>query len=425
MISRNGQPEAGSTPGVRVALFTDTLGDVNGVSRFLNDIADRALENGRNLRIFTSTRKPVLDLPNLCNFRPRAACRLPGYSDLEIVLPPMRRLIRAARAFSPDVIHISTPGPVGCTGRWIAHRLGVPLAGVYHTDFPAYVEHLFDDAALTHLAGGAMRRFYKPFRKVFARSAEYHASLERLGIDRGRQIRLQPGIKIDRFHPRFRDSRIWAMSGVPAAGAKLLYAGRLSLEKNMPLLVETWQRFRRLAPRSDARLIIVGDGPYRATMESALSGLNAHFLGFRHGEELSRLYASSDLFVFPSITDTLGQVVLEAQASGLPVLVTDVGGPKEVVRHGADAPSGIVLSPRDPTLWASQALRLSENPELLASMGAAAHRHAGRFSIHASFSHFWEMHERLASDARPALRPQPPAPMTDLSPSFQMDSVSA
>lgn len=427
MISRNGQPESGGRRDVRVALFTDTLGDVNGVSRFLNDIADRALENGRSLRILTSTRMPVPDLPNIQNIRPRAACRLPGYGDLEAVLPPVRRLFRAARASAPDVIHISTPGPVGYAGRWIASRLGVPLAGVYHTDFPAYVDHLFDDAALAHLADAAMRRFYKPFRKVFSRSSEYHASLERLGIDAGRQIRLRPGINIDRFHPRFRNNRIWAEVGIPVGGTKVLYVGRVSLEKNMPLLITAWQRFRALAPRSNAQLVIVGDGPYCAAMESALSGLNAHFLGFRHGEVLSSLYASSDLFLFPSTTDTLGQVVLEAQASGVPVMVTDTGGPKEVVLHGDETPSGFVLSAHDPTLWAMQLLRLTEHPVRLAPMGLAAHRYAGRFSIQDSFDHFWESHEQLARAQCPAARiqPQPEPPMVDHPPSFHMDSVSA
>jgi len=427
MISREDQSQSGRARPLRVALFTDTLGDVNGVSRFLNDIADRSLECDRSLDILTSTRFAVRDLPNLHNFEPRAAIKLPGYRDLEFVLPPGRRLFGAVRSLRPDVIHISTPGPVGFVGRLIARRLGIPLAGVYHTDFPAYVDHLFDDAALTHLSRAAMKRFYKPFRCVFARSAEYGASLGRLGIVASRRVRLRAGCNTACFHPRFRDERCWSSLGLSDNGVKVLYVGRVSIEKNLPLLADVWKRFLALAPQTDAQLIIVGDGPYRATMESTLAGCNAHFLGFRHGDELSRLYASSDLFVFPSTTDTLGQVVLESQASGLPALVTNVGGPKEVVCHeGESRRTGFVLSSGDPANWARHILRLVTDAKFRMAMGAAAHRHAQQFSIQDSFDHFWQVHEQLAGKPRPAAQIEPKPLIADSSSApLPLDSVPA
>jgi len=423
MKSREEQPCAGDARGVRVALFTDTLGDVNGVSRFLNDIADRSLACGRSLHIFTSTRMPIRDLPNLHNIRPRAAACLPGYRDLEIVLPALRRLSRAMRSFRPDVIHISTPGPIGLVGRLIASRHRIPLAGVYHTDFPAYVDHLFDDAALTRIARAAMRRFYRPFQLVFSRSTEYGAALAGLGIETHRRVRLHPGINNARFHPRFRDPGCWPNLGIPSTGVKVLYVGRVSIEKNLPLLTLIWKRLQTIAPDLDARLIVVGDGPYRSTMEADLESCNAHFLGFRHGEELSRLYASSDFFVFPSTTDTLGQVVLEAQASGLPALVTDTGGPKEVIRDDlVQEPTGFVLSPRDPAAWVRQIHRLCTHAPLRRSMGHAAHLNALNYAIQASFDHFWQCHERLAPQAQPAVRIEA-RPRAAESPSLQLDSV--
>jgi len=427
MISRDGLSQSGIARPVRVALFTDTLGDVNGVSRFLNDIADESLGRGRSLHILTSTRFAVRDLPNLHNIRPRAAIKLPGYPDLEFVLPPVRRLCSAARALRPDAIHISTPGPVGFVGRMVAARLGVPLAGVYHTDFPAYVEHLFDDDALTSLSRVAMRRFYRPFDCVFARSSEYGDSLGRLGIESHRRVRLRPGFNTSRFHPRFRDEKCWASYGVPSSGVKVLYVGRVSVEKNLPLLTNVWRRVRTLSPRSDAQLIVVGDGPYRATMESELSGCGAHFLGFRHGEELSRLYASSDLFVFPSTTDTLGQVVLECQASGLPVLVTNVGGPKEVVAHGAGGhETGLVLPPDEPGSWARQIVHLCADDNLRQTMGHAAHLHSQQFSIRDSFEHFWQSHERLVHGALPTVQIEPRPRIGNATPSAsELDSLPA
>jgi glycosyltransferase involved in cell wall biosynthesis len=140
----------------------------------------------------------------------------------------------------------------------------------------------------------------------------------------------------------------------------------------------------------DAELVLVGDGPYRAQMESELKSTRARFLGFKHGPELSRLYASSDLFLFPSITDTLGQVVMESQASGLPVIVTDQGGPKEVVIDGA---TGFVLPHDKPDLWVARIVSLAVDEPLRRRMGAAAHQHMQGFSLAHSFDHFWEVHE--------------------------------
>src|SRR5690606_22296684 len=143
-------------------------------------------------------------------------------------------------------------------------------------------------------------------------------ALERLGLDADRISPLPPGVDTDAFHPRFRDPAAWAPLGVRAGSRKVVYCGRVSVEKNLPMLERVWAKARpALRGRGvDAELVVIGDGPYRKPMQARAA--DARFLGFRHGDELSRLYASADLFVFPSVTDTLGQVVMEAQASGLP-----------------------------------------------------------------------------------------------------------
>jgi glycosyltransferase involved in cell wall biosynthesis len=382
---------------MQVCLFTDTLGDINGVSRFIRDIARRAEEGGRDLRVLTSTRFEIPDRPNLVNFKPLAAMRMPGYDNLELVLPPMRAMLAFCRRTRPDAIHISTPGPVGCVGALAARRLGVPLLGVYHTDFPAYVERLFGDEFLTGCTSRFMRRFYRPFRAVFSRSTDYVRAIERLGIEPDRIVRLRPGIDTSAFSAVRRDPGVWDRTGVPAEGVKVLSCGRVSVEKNLPLLCRVWKEVRpRLGP-GEARLIVVGDGPYRAEMERELAHADAHFLGFRHGSELSALYASSDLFVFPSLTDTLGQVVMEAQASGLPVLVSDQGGPKEVVREGA---TGLVLDARRPRAWADAIVELIRDQDRRRRMGVAAAEHIRPMTIQASFDHWWSLHE-AATGTRP------------------------
>lgn len=391
-----------STPPLRILLFTDTLGDVNGVSRFIQNIAERAhrtLPAGRSLHVITSTRFATPDWPNIHNVPPTYARAMPKYEQLELAIPPRAAVRSLAERLRPDVVHISTPGPVGTLGRHIARRLGVPILGTYHTDFPAYIDHLFDDRVLTWTTTQAMRWFYRPFERVFTRSDDYAASLVALGIARERIIRLLPGIDVELFHVRRREAGVWHGTGVAAESVKVLYVGRVSVEKNLPLLTRVWPDVHRAAAASgvDARLVVIGDGPYLKPMRETLDGLGAHFLGFRHGEELATLYASADLFVFPSTTDTLGQVVMEAQASGLPVLVTDRGGPKEVVRDGH---TGIVLPAEDASAWTRAMLGLILDRSRRERMGQQAEAFIRPMSIQHSFEHFIEEHALAAERAQ-------------------------
>ncbi len=384
---------------LRVSLFTDTLGDVNGVSRFIQNVAHQANVTGRDLQVITSTSFATPQWENIFNFEPVFATKMPKYEQLEVALPPVLKMLRHIDRHQPDLIHISTPGPVGFVGYIAAKMLRVPVLGVYHTDFPAYVDHLFDDHAFTWMTSSYMKFFYKPFQRVFTRSEDYAASLEALGLSRDRIVRLMPGIETARFNVMNRDEGIWrrlaasspALRGLDSASVKVLYVGRVSIEKNLPMLTGVWKEVERACSAAGlkADLVVVGDGPYRRTMEEELRGRRAHFLGFRHGDELSALYATSDVFVFPSTTDTLGQVVMESQASGLPVLVTDQGGPKEVVEQGV---TGFVLGAEDLAGWTRTLTELIGDEARRKSMGAAAASAMRGFDISHSFEHFWEVH---------------------------------
>lgn len=396
---------------MKVSLFTDTISDVNGVSRFIQNVAEQALAEGRDLEVIASTRLSLPPIANIKNFEPAFATRMPKYDDLDMVLPPLMRILRHVDKHQPDVIHISTPGPVGCIGFIAAKMLRVPVLGVYHTDFPAYIDRLFDDHAMTKMTEKFMRAFYKPFSAIFTRSDDYVRSLEALGLAPERIVRLMPGFDAHQFHPRFADRAIWRRLGLSEGSVKVLYCGRVSVEKNLPSLVHVWKRAHAQAQRRgvEAELVIVGDGPYREKMTRELQHHSAHFLGFRHADELSTIYASSDLFVFPSTTDTLGQVVMESQGSGLPVLVTDQGGPKEVVDDGR---TGHVLPADDTHAWADTITSLVCDHDLRRRMGHAAHEHMQQYSLTHSFEHFWQVHtkawhEHLRSQG---IEPKPVAP---------------
>ncbi len=387
---------------MRVSLFTDTLGDVNGVCRFIQNVAEMAERTGRDLEVITSTRLPVPARSNIFNFRPLVAGAIPRYENLEMVLPPLTRILRHLDRHQPDVIHISTPGPMGLIGYIAARMLRVPVLGVYHTDFPAYIDQLFDDHAMTWTTRQYMTWFYRPFKAIFTRSADYADRLVALGLPRERMTALVPGVDTSVFDRRFRDDSIWSRYPGAMGGdgvVRVLYVGRVSVEKNLPLLNTVWKRTaeRLRALGAPAQLVVVGDGPYRETMERELSGTGALFLGFRHGEELSALYASSDVFVFPSVTDTLGQVVMESQASGLPVLVSDVGGPKEVVEDGR---TGFVLAADRPDAWAERLVSLVTDGGARRAMGEAAYESMRAMSIERSFEHFWRVHEEAWREHR-------------------------
>ena len=147
-------------------------------------------------------------------------------------------------------------------------------------------------------------------------------------------------------------------------------------------------------------MVVVGDGPYRERMEAELSGTRATFLGFRHGQELARLYASADIFAFPSTTDTLGQVVMESQSVGLAVIVTDQGGPAGVVDDGV---TGFVVPADQPGVWAERIVELAENEDKRKAMGRAGIEKMAPMTIQHSFLDFWRVHEEAAAQAGSSL----------------------
>ncbi len=381
----------------RVVMFTDTLADVNGVSRFIQNVADQSRLRGREMTVLTSTRMKMDERPNVVNFAPVFSRPMPRYENLDFALPPLLPVLRYLQEFKPDVINVATPGPIGTLGLLCAAIFRCPVVGVYHTDFPAYIDRLFEDETYTWISEKFMKVFYTPYKTILTRSRDYMSSLDKLGFSGDKVKPLLPGMDTDAFHSNFRDTSVWEPLGLREDSRKVIYCGRVSVEKNLPMLERVWAKVKpMLVERGiDAELVVIGDGPYRKGMQERLANKQtsstgeAHFLGFRHGAELSKLYASSDLFAFPSVTDTLGQVVMEAQASGLPVIVTDKGGPKEMVDH---ALTGMVIPDEQEDRWAREIVELLADDERRERMGRAAHNRMQRYNIAASFDHFWQVH---------------------------------
>ena len=386
---------------MKISLFTDTLGDINGVCRFIQNAAENANTTGRDLEVITSTTFDVPDWDNIHNFEPSFAASIPKYENLQVVLPPLVKMLRHVDKHQPDVIHISTPGPVGMVGYIAAKMLRIPVLGVYHTDFPAYIDHLFDDTGFTWATRKYMHWFYKPFSAIFTRSDDYIESLVGLDLKRENCLSLKPGVDTELFNIKHENRNYFADLGTEgsllkettkAETVRVVFVGRVSIEKNLPMLVKIWKQVdARCKKRGlDAELVIVGDGPYRKEMSKELKKTNTRFLGFRHGDELSTIYASCDIFAFTSTTDTLGQVVMEAQASGQTVIVTDKGGPQEVVEHGT---TGFVLSSKSVSDWVDTLEMLIADDATRQRMGKAANAAMQLMTLDDSFDHFWHAHK--------------------------------
>ena len=389
-----GRPEPRDAAALKVGLFTDTLDDVNGVARFVRDMAEQARRQNRSLVVHTSTPAPAFDLPNRKNFAPLLTKPMPLYPELKLNLPPVLEVLEWADRQQFDAVHVSTPGPMGLCGWLVSKMLRVPMLGTYHTDFPAYLDHLTRDHRVTNGCTAYMRWLYGQMPAVFSRSKSYVFSLRDLGIADEKLLTLPPAIDTDTFTPERRDPNVWAEHRV-AEPCRLLYCGRVSVEKNVPLLVEVFKRL--CATRRDTALVVAGDGPYLAAMRDALRGLPAYFLGYCNDRQLGPLYAGADLFVFPSRTDTLGQVVMEAQACGLPAVVSNEGGPKETV---ADGQTGLVMTSTDPARWAAVIDELLGDDLRRQRMAKAAPQRVARFALANTFDAFWSAH--VAAAAEPA-----------------------
>lgn len=382
---------------MRLALFTDTLADVNGVSRFVQAAAEHAYARGRSMRVFTCTDLRVPPRAWVTNIKPVFASRMPGYANLRFALPSPGELAAAACDFAPDVVHVSTPGPVGLLGRRWAMRHRVPLVGTYHTDFPAYITRLFNDEGLGALTTKLMVWFYRPFDRVLTRSAAYLGPVRALGVPTDRSVALRFGVDVNRFSPVHRDVELLKrLSAESGDGPRVLYCGRVSVEKNIRVLASAWKileaiwRERETLP--PPALVVVGDGPALNEMRESLRNCNVAFLAFRSGDVLSSLIASCDVLAFPSTTDTLGQSVLEAQASGLAAVVSHIGGPAEVV---VDGQTGVVVRSIAPEAWAIALHRVLRDPMLLSDMRRRARTHAEGLDIRDSLEHFWTLNARL------------------------------
>ncbi len=364
------------------AWFTDTLEDVNGVSTTIRKMTAAAAAAGAELIVVTSLSElTVTDIP-VKNFKPIGDFELPEYELQKLSFPPILQILDYIQREQFTEIIISTPGPVGLTGLLAAKMLNLQSSGIYHTDFPEYIRILTDDRFLESLAWTYMRWLYGQMDTVFVNSEQYRRSWVERGIEPEKIQILPRGLDTELFHPDRRLDQFWQRPGTVSDEVRLLYVGRISREKDLDVLATAYQKLRHA--KAPIRLFLVGIGPYLEALREKLP--EAVFAGYLAGEALATAYASADIFVFPSTTDTFGNVIIEAQASGLPVIVSDLGGPAELIEHGVN---GLITKAHDANAFADAIEMLVNDPGLRADMGLRARESVVARSWPSAFQKFW------------------------------------
>jgi glycosyltransferase involved in cell wall biosynthesis len=372
----------------KFAHFTDTFYEVNGVAKTLQQQLHYALKNNQAYTLITCHDSENTDHLGIRNFRPIGTYELPEYPEQKIFYPPFLDMLAYCYDKQIDHIHAATPGPVGLSALAIAKILKLPISGTYHTAIPQYAQILTGDEAIEDLAWKYVLWYYGQLDVIYAPSQSTRDELISRGLHPDK-IKLYPrGIDVDFFNPVKRNGIFKKTYQLPE-GTKLLYVGRVSREKNLNLLGEV---FRRLIQREEkVQLVVVGDGPYLEEMKKGMEGLPCCFTGYLKGESLAEVYASADLFVFPSTTDTFGNVVLEAQASGLPVVVSDLGGPCENI---IEERTGLICRADDAESLMAAVVTLVHDPDRRRHMGREARRFVEERSFENAFLKMWKLFQK-------------------------------
>lgn len=355
---------------MRIAFFTESLLPlVDGVSHTLSHLF-RALEaHDIDFRVYAPF-VPGAEVSWSGRVQPVRYITFPLHKAYRLSRPGGRDVLADLDAFAPDIIHVVSPTPMAIWAQNHARERGIPVVATFHTHFVSYFPY-YGVAGLEPLGWRILRWFHNRCTVTYAPTRNIVEELERNGV---RDVRLwSRGVDTARFSPEARDARLRALAGADDGTPLLLLVSRLVREKDLADLVAADAELKRRGVRY--RLALVGDGPMRRELERSLP--DAYFAGHQGGAALAAWYASGDVFVFPSTTETFANVVQEAMASGLPAVVVDRGGPQSVIEPGV---SGLVARSNDAVHIADHCERLLRDADLRKAMGLAGRLRALRRS---------------------------------------------
>lgn len=382
-------------PQLRIAVVTETYPpEVNGVAMTLGRVVNGLQVRNHQIQLIRP-RQHVDDVPQptaTLTEHLQRGIPLPRYEGLKMGLPAKAALTKLWTRQRPDVVQIATEGPLGWSALAAANKLRLPVASDFHTNFHSYSSH-YGFGLLRRAIVAYLRKFHNKAAVTLVPTEGIRRELLASGYENIEII--GRGVDTQLFHPGRRSPALRAQWGAGENDPVALYVGRLAAEKNLALVFAAYDAMRATNP--ETRLVLVGDGPERAAWQARRP--DAIFCGTQIGEPLAAHYASGDVFLFPSLTETWGNVTIEAMASGLAVVAYDCAAAEEVIRHGEN---GLKAAPEDEASFAALAAGLACDPAQQRKLGRAASARAAQLSWDAIVDGFEHVLLRLA-------QPQPAA----------------
>ncbi|MBM4763024.1 glycosyltransferase family 1 protein [Bacillus sp. B15-48] len=351
---------------MKIAIFTDTFyPDINGVARTLKRFTDYLHANNHSVKVFAPTASSGEYVSTHIHRFKSLSFIL--YPECRLAFPNVFSIKDELEQFKPDIIHVATPFNMGLSGVYYANKLNIPLVGSYHTDFNQYLQY-YNLQFLAKFLWKYMYWFHKSFKKTFVPSIE---TLEQLKMNEFSNLEVWPrGVDCQLFHP-FYDQYSVRQKYKIRKPYILSYVGRLAPEKDVHILLDVAKSLP-LHIAENVQWMIVGDGPLREIVEKEAPP-SMMFTGYLQGQELAEIYSVSDLFVFPSPTETFGNVALESLASGTPVIGANSGGVKSIIKNGF---TGRLCEPGDVAAFTNAVCEVLMNDHLRTSMGIEARNYA-------------------------------------------------
>lgn len=369
---------AASPRPLRVCLVTSSYNYIkDGIALTLNRLVGYLEDQGVDVRVFAPV-APVPALQHRGRLTPVPSMPLPTRPEYRLAYGLPRRLQDEIEAFNPDIIHIAVPDLLGYQALKLGRRLNVPVVASYHTRYDTYMAYYFPLRPLRKPLESYLRYFFRSCREVYVPSESMKDVLAAQGVSDNVELWLR-GVDVVRFHPGKRSPEWRQRYGIGEQDLAIVFVGRFVREKNLAMLADVFAdlRSRNIAHRA----VIVGDGPERSWLEAKIPG--GIFTGFLHDEDLAQAYASSDIFFFPSETETFGNVTLEAMASGLPAVGANATGSRSLIVPGK---TGFMAETNTVEEFSAHLSRLLADASLRRDMGQAARQRSLEFSWDAAMA---------------------------------------
>jgi glycosyltransferase involved in cell wall biosynthesis len=395
---------------VRILFYSDNLDETNGIANNLRNVIPYMRAHGMHAFLAGNafnTRPCGVVENGYCILLPRLfSMEQLGYANSELAIPRVGPVLRLLKRYPIDLIEFETPSP----GAWLvcfcAKVAGIKVFSHYRTDVPTYTRTLVKAKWMFHFVLWLMKIFYGMTKPVVSPCKDYAKILTtQLKVPENKVQILPRGLPLEKFSPAMRGKGVWekyngATEAIQNKNRKVRFSfiGRISKEKNLEFLNGVWKKFAE--KHNDVELMYVGYGWYLEEIKKFFEGDNSvHFAGEQGGETLASLYADSDFFLFPSVTDTFGNVVVEAMSTGTPAIVSNYGGPHDIVM---DEAAGRIL-PIDEDAWLNaleDARKLYlEQPETYAKMREVAHERSLKYTMESSTKAQFEFFRKLKREA--------------------------